>query len=319
MAKAIKIGSILIFGLVLWAISSHAATITYYAANGAAITKAEYKALGAQKAVDLRELKNVLSGDGDSQKNLDTEQRVAESDPNVSKANEEECDGEECDDEEEFESDEEFDDEVVDINDPFYAINYTFYNINDILYVVIMKPAAQTYNFFIPLEFRTVISNFFYNLRFPIRFVNCVLQFKGTKAAQEVSGFLLNSTVGLAGLGEVASHWDLKPSPEDLGQTLAYWGAGNGFYIMYPILGPSSLRDSARFIDSYFLDPVSWLKYDKFGGYSWRTTVAITAYDKFNELSLQYEDIDALKEAALDPYVGIRDAYVEHRNKLITE
>jgi phospholipid-binding lipoprotein MlaA len=308
MTKAITIGSILVFGLVLWAISSHAATITYYAANGAAITKAEYKAMGAQKSEDLRELKNVLSGDGDSQKNLDTKHQVAEVDPNASNA-----------DEEEYDDDEEFDDEVVDINDPFYAINYTFYNINDILYVVIMKPAAQTYNFFIPLEFRTVISNFFYNLRFPIRFVNCVLQFKGTKAAQEVGGFLLNTTVGLAGLGEVASHWDLKPSPEDLGQTLAYWGAGNGFYIMYPILGPSSLRDSARFIDSYFLDPVSWLRYDKFGGYSWRTTVAITAYDKFNELSLQYEDIDALKEAALDPYVGIRDAYVEHRNKLITE
>jgi phospholipid-binding lipoprotein MlaA len=308
MTKAITIGSILVFGLVLWAISSHAATITYYAANGAAITKAEYKAMGAQKSEDLRELKNVLSGDGDSQKNLDTKHQVAEVDPNASNA-----------DEEEYDDDEEFDDEVVDINDPFYAINYTFYNINDILYVVIMKPAAQTYNFFIPLEFRTVISNFFYNLRFPIRFVNCVLQFKGTKAAQEVGGFLLNTTVGLAGLGEVASHWDLKPSPEDLGQTLAYWGAGNGFYIMYPILGPSSLRDSARFIDSYFLDPVGWLQYNKFGGYSWRTTLAITAYDKFNELSLQYEDIDALKEAALDPYVGIRDAYVEHRNKLITE
>ncbi len=308
MTKAITIGSILIFGLVLWAISSHAATITYYAANGAAITKAEYKAMGAQKSEDLRELKNVLSGDGDSQKNLDTKHQVAEVDPNASNA-----------DEEEYDDDEEFDDEVVDINDPFYAINYTFYNINDILYVVIMKPAAQTYNFFIPLEFRTVISNFFYNLRFPIRFVNCVLQFKGTKAAKELGGFLANSTIGLAGLGEVASHWDLKPSPEDLGQTLAYWGTGNGFYIMYPILGPSSLRDSARFIDSYFLDPVSWLRYDKFGGYSWRTTVAITAYDKFNELSLQYEDIDALKEAALDPYVGIRDAYVEHRNKLIAE
>jgi phospholipid-binding lipoprotein MlaA len=224
-----------------------------------------------------------------------------------------------AEDEEDFEDDEEFDDEVVDINDPLYAINYAFFNLNDILYVVIMKPAAQTYNFFIPVEFRTVISNFFYNLRFPIRFVNSLLQFKGTKAAQEVGGFFLNTTVGLAGLGEVASHWDLKPSPEDLGQTLGYWGAGNGFYIMYPILGPSSLRDSARFIDSFFLDPVSWLQYNKFGGYSWRTTLAITAYDKFNELSLQYEDIDALKAAALDPYVGFRDAYVEHRNKLIAE
>ena len=305
-------------GLMLGAISSHAATINYYAANGATVTKTEYTALEANKSEDLRELNDVLTGAVSSQKNVDTKQRVAETDPNASNSDEEECDGEECDEEEDYD-DEEFDDAVVEINDPFYPINYTFFNLNDILYTVIMKPAAQTYNFFIPLEFRTVIRNFFYNLRFPIRFVNSLLQFKGTKAAQELSGFFLNSTVGVFGFGEVASHWDLKPSPEDLGQTLAFYGAGNGFYIHYPILGPSSLRDSARFIDSYFLDPVSWLRYDKFGGYSWRTTVAITAYDKFNELSLDYEDIDALKAAALDPYVGVRDAYVAHRNKLIAE
>jgi len=222
-------------------------------------------------------------------------------------------------DDEEKEDEEDFEDEVTAINDPLYAINYTFYNINDLLYEVLMKPAAKTYNFFIPVEFRTVIKNFFYNLKFPIRFVNCLLQFKGTKAAKEVGGFFLNSTLGLAGLGDVASYYNLKPSPEDLGQTLGFWGAGNGFYIVYPILGPSSLRDSARFVDSYFLDPVSWLRYKKFGGYSWRTTVAITAYDKFNELSFQLEDIDALKKAAFVPYVSVRDAYVEYRNKLVKE
>jgi phospholipid-binding lipoprotein MlaA len=128
---------------------------------------------------------------------------------------------------EDVEEDEEYDDEVAQINDPLYGINYAFFKLNDILYVVIMKPAAQTYNFFIPVEFRTVISNFFYNLRFPIRFVNSLLQFKGTKAVHELGGFLLNSTIGIAGLGEVASHWDLKPSPEDLGQTFGYWGAGD--------------------------------------------------------------------------------------------
>jgi phospholipid-binding lipoprotein MlaA len=222
-------------------------------------------------------------------------------------------------DNDETDEGEESEDQVTQINDPLYAINYTFYNLNDILYEVLMKPAAKTYNFFIPVEFRTVIKNFFYNLRFPIRFVNCLLQFKGTKAAKEVGGFFLNTTVGLAGLGDVASYYDLKPSPEDLGQTLGYWGLGNGFYIMYPILGPSSLRDSARFADSYFLDPVSWLRYKKFGGYSWRTTVGITAYDKFNELSFQLEDIDALKQAAFEPYIAVRDAYVEYRKKLVDE
>ena len=82
---------------------------------------------------------------------------------------------------------------------------------------------------------------------------------------------------------------------------------------MYPILGPSTLRDSARFIDTMFLDPISWLDLD------WKTRYAILAYDKFNELSFQIDDIDALKEAVLDPYVAVRDAYVEHRNKLIAE
>jgi len=309
-----------ILALLLGIVSSSAATTTYYAADGAPVSRAEYKTLEHQQSADLRELHNVLTGEKGSKLNLVNELRVAATDENtVNTEAEGECEGEECEEDDDYEDDEEFDDAVVDINDPFYAINYTFFNVNDILYTVVFKPAAQTYNVFIPVEFRTVISNFFYNLRFPIRFVNSLLQFKGTKAAQELGGFFVNTTLGIGGLGEVASHWDLKPSPEDLGQTLAFWGAGNGFYIHYPILGPSSLRDSARFVDSYFLDPVSWLRYDKFGGYSWRTTVAITAYDKFNELSLNYEDIDALKAAALDPYVGVRDAYVEHRNKLIAE
>jgi phospholipid-binding lipoprotein MlaA len=229
-------------------------------------------------------------------------------------------DNEDAKDSEQTEDDEEdMGDEVTQINDPFYNINGVFYFFNDQLYELLLKPAAKTYNFLTPEEFRTVVRNFFYNLRFPIRFINCLLQFKGNKAMKELGGFLMNTSFGVLGINDIASHYDLKPSPEDLGQTLAFYGLGNGFYIMYPILGPSSLRDSARFIDSYFLDPVSWLRYKELGGYSWRTTVAITAYDKFNELSFQIEDIDALKKAAFEPYIAVRDAYVEYRNKLNTE
>ena len=233
------------------------------------------------------------------------------------KDNAPEKDSNEIEDDEDY--DEDYEDEVTQINDPFYNINGVFYELNDMLYILILKPAAKTYNFLTPEVFRKVVRNFFYNLRFPIRFVNCLLQFKGTKAAQEAGGFLMNTTFGVLGINDIASHYDLKPSPEDLGQTLAHWGLGNGFYIMFPILGPSSLRDSARFIDSYFLDPVGWLQYDELGGYSWRTTMAITAYDKLNELSFQLEDIDALKEAAFDPYIAVRNAYVEYRNKLVEE
>ena len=218
------------------------------------------------------------------------------------------------DTDDDYDDDDEYDDNVVQINDPLYRFNQDMYKINDGLYVVFIKPGAKVYNKIIPVEFRTCVKNFFYNLRFPIRFVNCLLQAKGLKAMEEFATFFLNSTVGFAGIGDVASYYDnLPPSPEDLGQTLAVWGADNGFYIMFPILGPSSLRDSARFIDSMFLDPISWLDLD------WKTKYGILAYDKFNEISFQIDDIDALKKAVFDPYVAVRDAYVESRNKLIGE
>lgn len=220
----------------------------------------------------------------------------------------------------EVEEDEEYEDEVVQINDPLHKLNRDIYWFNDSLYILLFKPTAKVYRKIMPIEIRTCIKNFFYNLRFPIRFVNCILQTKTEKAAEEVASFLLNSTIGFAGIGNVASHYEnLPPSPEDLGQTLAVWGAGNGFYIMLPVLGPYTLRDTARLIDFYFLNPVSWISYNEFGGYSWRTAITITAIDKLNELTFQIDDIDALKQAAFDPYIAIRDAYVQHRNKLIGE
>jgi phospholipid-binding lipoprotein MlaA len=216
-------------------------------------------------------------------------------------------------DDEDYEDDE-YEEDVVQINDPLYRLNKEFYQLNDGLYDAILRPLAKGYNAVIPVEIRTCVKNFFYNLRFPIRFVNCLLQAKGAKAADEFATFFLNSTVGFAGIADVASHYEsLPPSPEDLGQTLAVWGADNGFFIMLPILGPSSLRDSARFIDSMFLDPISWLDLD------WKTKYGILAYDKFNEISFQIDDIDALKKAVFDPYVAVRNAYVQHRDKMIEE
>ena len=108
-------------------------------------------------------------------------------------------DDQEAEDDEDFEDDQEFEDEVTVISDPLYNLNGIFYIINDQLYVIILRPAAKAYNFLTPQVFRKVVSNFFYNLRFPIRFVNCLLQFKGTKAAQELGGFLMNTTFGVLG------------------------------------------------------------------------------------------------------------------------
>ena len=326
MLKQIFPKSLILAGLVLWAFSSQAGAATYFTEKGTQISAAEYEALCAKKSADIQELEHILNGgspkDPEATKLLVAESSANKSDEETGGAqaqNIDDTNAAEAEDEEDYEDDEEYEDEVAQINDPLYGLNNVFFQFNDVLYLYLLRPAARGYGFVIPVEFRTVINNFFYNLRFPIRFVNCLLQFKGTKALKEAGGFLLNSTIGIAGLGEVASYWDLKPSPEDLGQTLAVYGLGHGFYIHYPFLGPYSLRDSAKFIDTFFLDPVSWLGWNKFGDYDWYWLVAIRGYALFNELSLQIEDIDALREAMLDPYVGIRDAWAEHRAKLVAE
>jgi hypothetical protein len=120
-------------GLVFWAFSSKASTAAYFAANGTQISKAEYEAQSLKKSADILELKYILNGD--SPKNPDTAKyQLAESDANESNEDE---DDEDAEDEEDFEEDEEYDDEVVQINDPFFGINYAFFQFNDILYVVV--------------------------------------------------------------------------------------------------------------------------------------------------------------------------------------
>jgi phospholipid-binding lipoprotein MlaA len=215
--------------------------------------------------------------------------------------------------EEEYEYEEE-EGPVITVADPFHDINMFFFYFNDRLYFWVLKPTAKGYKAVIPVEIRTAVQNFFYNLRFPIRFVNCLLQAKGAKASEEFARFFINTTVGFLGIAEPSRAYpNLNPSPEDLGQTLGYWGLGNGFYIVYPFLGPDTFRDSARFVDSYFLDPVSWM----YAGLE--TRLAINAYDYFNTFSFHIGDYEALREAAIDPYVAVRNAYLQYRQKLINE
>jgi phospholipid-binding lipoprotein MlaA len=164
------------------------------------------------------------------------------------------------------------------------------------------------------MEFRSVIVNVFYNIRFPVRFINCLLQGKGQKAIKEAGSFFLNSTIGILGMADAASHWpNLSTSREDLGQTFAVWGIGNGAYLTLPFLGPSSLRDGLGRLGDTFLDPIWWVPVNT------RTSIAIRAGEAVNETSLRIGQYEALKEAAIDPYVMIRNAYVQNRNKLIAE
>jgi phospholipid-binding lipoprotein MlaA len=158
------------------------------------------------------------------------------------------------------------------------------------------------------------MPNAFYNIRFPVRFINCLLQGKFRKSGYEFGQFFINTTAGCLGLLNPAANYPhLQPSKEDLGQTFAVWGFDNGAYIMLPFLGPSSLRDGLGRLGDTFLDPIWWVPVDLW------TSVGIRAGEAVNETSLRIGEYEALKEAALDPYVMIRNAYVQNRNKLIAE
>lgn len=197
------------------------------------------------------------------------------------------------------------------VPDPLEPLNRAFFEFNDRLYFWVLKPVAIGYKTVVPEEPRVCVRNFFHNLAFPVRFVNNLFQGKFFGAFEETCGFLVNSTVGLGGLADIATAIDLKRHEEDMGQTLAVYGSGPAFYINWPFLGPSTLRDTIGRVGDAFLDPVNYLDWWYSGG--------ARGVDTINETSLRIGDYESLKKAALDPYVALRDAFYQNRLSKIKE
>ena len=235
--------------------------------------------------------------------------------PRAEASDEAEAEGEDNDDDE-YDDDDEYaeEEDVALIPDPFIELNTGFYHFNDKMYFWVLKPVSRGYGFIIPEELRVAVRNVFYNIRFPVRFINCLLQGKVRKSGYEFGQFFINSTAGFAGLANVAANYPkLQPSKEDLGQTFAVWGFDNGAYLTLPFFGPSSLRDGLGRLGDTFLDPLWWLFDD-----IW-VSLGIRAGETVNDVSMRIGEYEALKEAAIDPYVMLRNAYVQNRNKLIAE
>jgi len=204
--------------------------------------------------------------------------------------------------------------EAVTVADPLEPINRAIFHFNDKLYFWVLKPAARGYNYVFPEEFRIRVRNFFINLLFPVRFVNSILQGNIDGAAVELSRFVVNSTLGIGGLFDPSSRGlNLPMQDEDLGQTLGVYGLGNGIFITVPVLGPHTARSLVGWVGDGFLDPITWYVQPML--LSW----GVKGYKKFNEVSLTLGDYEALKEAAIDPYVAIRNAYVQYRDTKVKE
>jgi phospholipid-binding lipoprotein MlaA len=214
------------------------------------------------------------------------------------------------DDLDNWDDDEEADD-IASVADPLEWFNRPMFHFTDKLYFWILKPAALGYRAVTPQKMRIGVDNFFTNLGAPIRLVNCILQGKTESAEAELAKFLYNSTIGVLGFGNPAKkHPKLNPDPEDFGQTLATYGIGDGFYIFWPILGPSTLRDSFGRVGDYFLSPPNYVDPTEL-------SIAIDAYDRVNTTSLRIGDYESLKKAALDPYEALRNGYIQLRQSRI--
>jgi phospholipid-binding lipoprotein MlaA len=208
---------------------------------------------------------------------------------------------------------EEYAGQMVKVPDPLEPFNRVMFNVNDALYFWIVKPGSEIYAGVVPEPARLGIRNFFGNLTRPARLVNCLLQGKGDGADTELRRFAINTTCGILGFGDPAlDQYGLEPVYEDLGQTLAVYGLGDGFYLVLPLLGPSNARDSVGRLGDWFLNPVSYVE-------PIEASYGITAVRYTNQMSLNIGEYETFKSMTVEPYIAMRKTYAQYRAKQIQE
>jgi phospholipid-binding lipoprotein MlaA len=200
----------------------------------------------------------------------------------------------------------------VSVYDPLESMNRFFFDVNDEVYIWIVKPITKGYSRVLPHELRESLGNFFLNIGFPVNFLNAVLQGDISSAIVLVERFLINSTIGVCGLADVAaSEFDIGPRRADFGQTLGRWGVGEGIFVFWPVLGPSNLRDTVGLAVDTFAKPLPYVYDDSL------IDLAIYSTERINVLSLHPDLYDDLKRYSLDPYIAARQVYAEYRRGLL--
>ncbi|MDQ7004517.1 MAG: VacJ family lipoprotein [Ghiorsea sp.] len=193
--------------------------------------------------------------------------------------------------------------------DPLEGMNRSVDTFNTVVDEATLRPVAKGYVAVVPQEGRNIVTNFFNNLQEPNTILNNILQGKFLDGLSDTTRFVVNSTVGVVGLFDVASHMGLKRHKEDFGQTLAVWGVGQGAYIVYPILGPNSVRNTPGTVMSYALDGATY-----FYMVMSPTAVIVTTTLKYINARANIEDFVKMRdEMALDAYVFVREGWRQSR------
>jgi phospholipid-binding lipoprotein MlaA len=207
---------------------------------------------------------------------------------------------------------------VATIADPLEPVNRGTFWVNHQIYHYLFHPVCKTYKTVLPRPVRTGIFNVFDNLEFPVRFVNDLLQLKVKRAGLETEKFVVNSTAGVAGIMKVSSKIPyLADVPKtDTCTTFAKWKIPQGPYVVWPILGPKSLRDTVGWAGDVALDPVSWIGYGLIGGATGAWTIAVSAPDTARNVNDKLDTYETLTRTSLDRYLAIRSAYCQNRKKI---
>lgn len=199
------------------------------------------------------------------------------------------------------------------VADPLEPLNRVMFQVNDRLYLWVLDPVARGYAATVPEPWRESFDQAFYNVAMPVRLVNNLLQGRPVNAAREAGSFVINTVFGFAGLLEPAKSIEIltpQPPDTDAGLTLGTWGLGHGFYLVLPVLGPSSLRDTVGRAGDVYLDPLDYVS-------PWELALGLRVEEKLNAMSLRLGQYEDMKESALDPYTAFKDGYIQYRQRAL--
>lgn len=207
-----------------------------------------------------------------------------------------------------------FSEEIQKASDPLERFNRAMFTFNDRLYFWFLKPVSRVYAGFIPQGVRICIRNAYHNAMMPVRLLNCAFQGKFNAAGTELTRFVINTTLGAGGMFDFAgTEYKLRKHEEDFGQTLGHHGMQPIAYITWPVFGPSSVRDTLGTVVDGFLNPLTYVYPE-----AW-VAAAVRGGRVVNSTSLTLGDYEDFKRSALDPYISMRDAYLQNRSRAVRE
>jgi len=204
----------------------------------------------------------------------------------------------------------------ITVHDPLEKFNRKIFGFNEFADRYFIEHVARIYRRSLPQDARTLVRNFLKNLSLPFSLINSIAQGKSDNSMATFSTFLINSTIGIGGLFDVAGHKSIRYTHEDFGQTLGFYGVGSGIYIVLPILGPSSGRDLTGATFEAALSPMGFNvleaggKDDYFNPY---LVVGINTLGGIDKRESLLEVISDIRKESFDPYATIRSAYIQKR------